>query len=163
MSIHYHPSKANLVIDALSRLSIGSIGHIEEEKKELANDSHRLASSRFQIMDSTVRGIVVTNGAESLLVSLLKEKQDQYPIFLELQANVHNQRVLTFEQYGGVVWRYQGRLCVPMVDGIQERIVEETHRSRYSIHSYSTKMYCDLREVYSWEGMKKCIAKFVAK
>ncbi|WMV40704.1 hypothetical protein MTR67_034089 [Solanum verrucosum] len=50
-----------------------------------------------------------------------------------------------------------------MVDELQERIMEEAHSFRYSIHPGSTKMYCDLREVYWWNGMKKDIAEFVAK
>ncbi|WMV08025.1 hypothetical protein MTR67_001410 [Solanum verrucosum] len=50
-----------------------------------------------------------------------------------------------------------------MMDGIQERIMEEDYSSKYSIHPGSTKMYRDLREVYWWNSMKKGIAKFVAK
>ncbi|WMV18771.1 hypothetical protein MTR67_012156, partial [Solanum verrucosum] len=61
------------------------------------------------------------------------------------------------------VLRYQGRLCVPRVDKLQERIIEEAHSSRYSIHLGSTKMYHDLRDVYWWSSMKKGIAEFVAK
>ena len=30
MSVHYHPGKANVVADALSRLSMGSVAHVEE-------------------------------------------------------------------------------------------------------------------------------------
>ncbi|KAH0658205.1 hypothetical protein KY289_026953 [Solanum tuberosum] len=134
MSILYHPCKANIVADALNRL-----------------------------MDSTEGGIVVMNGAESSLVSEVKGKQYQDPILLELKANVHKQKVLAFEQGGDGVLRFQGRLCVPMVDGLQERIMEEAHSSRYTIHSGSTKMYHDLKEVYWWNSMKKGIAKFVAK
>ena len=59
--------------------------------------------------------------------------------------------------------KYQDRLCVPRVDGIQERIMEKSHCSIYSINLGSTKMYRDLREVYRWEGMKMDIAEFVAK
>ena len=33
MSVHYHPAKANVVADALSRLSMGSVAHVEEERK----------------------------------------------------------------------------------------------------------------------------------
>ncbi|WMV25593.1 hypothetical protein MTR67_018978, partial [Solanum verrucosum] len=33
MSIIYHPSKANVVVNALSRLSMGSTSHVEEEKR----------------------------------------------------------------------------------------------------------------------------------
>ena len=52
------------------------------------------------------------NGAESSLVSEVKEKKDQDPILLELKANVHKQKVLAFVQGGDGVLRYQGRLCV---------------------------------------------------
>ncbi|WMV45366.1 hypothetical protein MTR67_038751 [Solanum verrucosum] len=70
---------------------------------------------------------------------------------------------MAFEQRGDGVLRYQGRLCVPRVDELQERILEEDHSSRYSIHLGSTKMYRDLGEVYWWSSMKKGIAEFVAK
>ncbi|WMV20158.1 hypothetical protein MTR67_013543 [Solanum verrucosum] len=107
MSILYHPGKANVVADALSRFSMGSTTHIKEEKRELAKDVHRLTRSRVRLMDSTEGGVVVMNGAESSLVSEVKEKQDQDPILLALKANVHTQKVLAFEQGGDGVLRYQ--------------------------------------------------------
>ena len=97
MSILYHPGKANVVVDSLSRLSMGSTAHVEEGKRELEKDVHRLERLGFRIMDSIEGGIVVTNGAESSLVAEVKEKQDQDPIFLELKVNVHKQKVLAFE------------------------------------------------------------------
>ncbi|KAH0712585.1 hypothetical protein KY289_008544 [Solanum tuberosum] len=148
MSILYHPGKANVVVDALSRLSMGSTAHVDEEKRELAKDVHRLERLEVRLMDSTEGEIVVTNEVESSLVSEVKEKEDQDPIVLELKANAHKQKVSAFEQGGDGVLRYQGRLCVLIVDGLQERIMEEAHSSRYSIHPGSTKMYRDLREVY---------------
>ena len=30
MSAHYHPNKANVVADALNKLSIGSVDHVDE-------------------------------------------------------------------------------------------------------------------------------------
>ena len=59
--------------------------------------------------------------------------------------------------------RYQGRLCVPNVDDLRNRILEEAHGSCYSIHPGSTKMYHELREVF-WQGrLMKDIVKFVAR
>ena len=43
MSVHYHPGKANVVADAFSRLSMGSVAHVEEKRKELVKDVHRLS------------------------------------------------------------------------------------------------------------------------
>ena len=53
------------------------------------------------------------------------------------------------------VLRYQGRLCVPNVDGLRNQVLEEVHGSRYFIHPGSTKMYHDLRKVFWWDGLKK--------
>ena len=58
----------------------------------------------------------MTNGDELSLVLEVKENQDQDPVSLELKANVHKQRVLAFEQGGDGVLRYQGRLCVSMME-----------------------------------------------
>ncbi|WMV54778.1 hypothetical protein MTR67_048163 [Solanum verrucosum] len=93
MSVHYHPGKANVVADALSRLSMGSVAHVEEERKELAKDVHRLARLGVRLMSISDGGVTVQNGEESSLVVEVKEKQDTDPILLELKGAVHNQRV----------------------------------------------------------------------
>ncbi len=64
---------------------------------------------------------------------------------------------------GDGVLRYQGRLCVPDVDGLKDRILEEAHGSRYSIRTGSTKMYHDLKKIYCWEYLKRDISEFVSK
>ena len=61
MSILYHPCKADVVVDALSRLSVGSTAYFEKDKKFLARDVHRLAHLGVRLMDSTKRGIVMMN------------------------------------------------------------------------------------------------------
>ena len=59
------------------------------------------------------------------------------------------------------VLRYQLRLCIHNVDCLRNRILEEAHGCRYSIHPGSTKMYPNLREVFWWGGMKKDIDEYV--
>ena len=91
----------------------------------------------------------------------MKEKKYKDPILLESKANIHMQKVLDFEQGGDGVMRYKGWLCVPMVDGIQQRIMEDYNNSKYSIHLDSTKIYQELKEVYWWSSMKG-IAEFIS-
>ena len=105
---------------------MGSTFNVEEEKREYAKYVHTLEHLRVRLRNSTKGGIVVTNGAESSLLSEVKENQDQDPI--------HHKKVLDFEQGGAGVLKYQGRLCVPKVDGLQVRILEGAYSSRYSIH-----------------------------
>ena len=96
MSILYHLGKANVVVDALSRLSIGRNAYVEEEKGELDTNLHRLSRLRVRLLDFTKDGIVATNEVESSLVSKVEEKQDQDRILLDLKASVHKQIVLAF-------------------------------------------------------------------
>lgn len=60
-----------------------STSHVEEDKKKLDKDVHRLARLGVKLMDSTEGGMVVTNGTESSLVSEVKKKQDQDLILLD--------------------------------------------------------------------------------
>ncbi|XP_070054476.1 uncharacterized protein [Nicotiana tomentosiformis] len=61
------------------------------------------------------------------------------------------------------VQRLRGRLCVPNVDGLRERILEEAHSSWYSIHPGATKMYRDLIQHFWWRRKKKDIVEYVAR
>ncbi|KAJ0494986.1 putative nucleotidyltransferase, Ribonuclease H [Helianthus annuus] len=55
------------------------------------------------------------------------------------------------------------RLWVPSQDDLRTLLMDEAHKSRYSIHPGSDKMYKDLRTQYWWPGMKKDIALYVSK
>ena len=55
MNVHYHPGKANVVDDALRRMSMGSTTHVEDGKKMLVKDVHRLARLGVWLVDSTSR------------------------------------------------------------------------------------------------------------
>ncbi|GJR32093.1 putative reverse transcriptase domain-containing protein [Tanacetum coccineum] len=43
------------------------------------------------------------------------------------------------------------------------KIMDEAHKTRYSVHPGADKMYYDLRDMYWWPGMKKEIAIYVSK
>ena len=46
---------------------------------------------------------------------------------------------------------YQGRLCVPNVDGLRNQILKEAHGSCYSIYSGSTKIKMTLGKCFGWK------------
>ena len=68
MNVHYHPGKANVVADALSRMSMGCTAHVEDEKKKLVNDIHRLARLGVRLVNYTSWGVSVYPSPESSLV-----------------------------------------------------------------------------------------------
>ena len=50
MNVQYYLGKANVVVDALSRMSLGSTTHIEDDKKDLAKEVHRLGVFQFTLV-----------------------------------------------------------------------------------------------------------------
>lgn len=73
------------------------------------------------------------------------------------------------ESEKGFVKSSDGILCfgdrnwVPLYGGLRELIMHESHKSRYSIHPRSYKMYQDLKKLYWWPNMKADIALYVSK
>jgi hypothetical protein len=61
------------------------------------------------------------------------------------------------EDEHGTMW-FRKRICVPDVDHLREKILQEAHDSAYSIHPGSTKMYHELNERYWWYDMKRDVA-----
>jgi hypothetical protein len=61
----------------------------------------------------------------------------------------------------GTVW-FRKRICVPDVDHLRAKILQEAHDSAYFIYPSSTKMYQNLKERYWWYGMKRDVAAHVA-
>ena len=59
MNVHYHPGKDNVVADALSSMSMRCIAHVEDDKKELVKDIHRLGILGLRLVDSTTGGASV--------------------------------------------------------------------------------------------------------
>ena len=64
MSVLYHLGKDNVVADALSRMNIDSVSHIEEAKKDLMKDVHRLARLGVRLEDSLNGGFMVHHNFE---------------------------------------------------------------------------------------------------
>ena len=62
----------------------------------------------------------------------------------------------------GVLW-FDNRLVVPKDRDLRNKILEEAHSSKLSIHPGSSKKYQDLRPRFWWTKMKKEIAAYVAR
>ena len=52
MSVLYHPNKANVVRDALIRMTMGSVSHVDEDMKDLVKAFHWLSRLDVRFKDS---------------------------------------------------------------------------------------------------------------
>ncbi|GKB23638.1 putative reverse transcriptase domain-containing protein [Tanacetum coccineum] len=58
---------------------------------------------------------------------------------------------------------FMDRIWVSLVGGVRTIIMDEAHKTRYSVHLGADKMYHDLRDMYWWPGMRRDIATYVSK
>nr|GFB57271.1 reverse transcriptase domain-containing protein [Tanacetum cinerariifolium] len=56
-----------------------------------------------------------------------------------------------------------GRSWIPCYGNLRTVIMHESHKSKYSIHPGSDKMYQDIKKLYWWPNMKADIATYVRK
>jgi hypothetical protein len=156
LEIHYDPGKANVVANALSRKSHVNAIMVSQMPRELYEEFERLNLGFV----AHIEGITIE--VEPTLKQEIKKGQLEDPKILEISEMVEAGKAPDFtEDEQGIVW-FRKRICVPHVDHLREKILQEAHDSAYSIHPGSTKMYHDLKERYWWYGMKCDVAAHVA-
>ncbi|GKA86822.1 putative reverse transcriptase domain-containing protein, partial [Tanacetum coccineum] len=64
---------------------------------------------------------------------------------------------------GGELWNRRFVCWKPNLGNLRGVIMHESHKSKYSIHPRSDKMYQDLKKLYWWPNMKAEIATYVGK
>jgi hypothetical protein len=148
LRINYHPGKANVVADALSRRSHMSQLVVDSMSFELCEDFDKL----------NLRIVANTEAMEmevgSSLLQEIRRGQLEDERVQEIKRTIKEEKPPGFsEDDEGVLWD-KGRICVPNVKELKEKILHEAHESAYSIHPGGNKMYHDLKATYGWYGMK---------
>ncbi|KAI3797919.1 hypothetical protein L1987_33183 [Smallanthus sonchifolius] len=83
---------------------------------------------------------------------------------LELGAMVFALKIWRHYLYGTKCTIYTDHKSLQHIfDQKEELVMDEAHKSRYSIHPGSDKMYHDLKVLYWWPKMKADIATYVSK
>nr|GEV68407.1 putative reverse transcriptase domain-containing protein [Tanacetum cinerariifolium] len=63
----------------------------------------------------------------------------------------------------GEAFKQENILAERLHGGVRTIIMDEMHKTRYSVHPGADKMYHDTRNMYWWPGMKRDIAIYVSK
>ncbi|GKF01634.1 putative reverse transcriptase domain-containing protein [Tanacetum coccineum] len=133
--IRYHPGKANVVADALSR-------------------KERVKPKRVQAMSMTIQSSM----KEKLLAAQNKATKE-HNVPAEILGDLDQQ----MEKKGDGGLYFMDRIWVPLIGNAMTIIMDKDHATGYSIHPGADKMYYDLRDTYWWSRMKMDIATYVSK
>ena len=157
-TIEYHPGKANVVADALSRKSTSSISHLKDVYLPRLVE---LRSLGVRLVLTDTGALLATFHIRPVLIDRIRELQTQDPTMIKLKREAESGQLKGFSVRADGTVMTGHRLCVPDVGELKKEIMEEAHYSAYAMHPGSTKMYHTLREHYWWRGMKKDVAEFV--
>ena len=159
-TIDYHPGKANVVADALSRKSTGSLAYMQTIQLPLMVELRELGvelemhASRALFSSFQLRPILVDQILEAQL-------EDPYLVGMRKKVEEGEQSDFSIRDDGALV--IGSRLYLPAVEELKRQVLEEAHCAAYAMHPGSTKMHRTLKEYYWWSGMKREVAEYVSK
>ncbi|GJZ60116.1 putative reverse transcriptase domain-containing protein [Tanacetum coccineum] len=137
--IRYHPGKANVVADALSRKEREPPLRVQALVMTIGLNLPK------QILDAQTENIK-NEDVGGMLVENSKDPEKFRTEKLEPRAD-------------GTLW-FNGRSWLPCYGDLRTVIMHESYKSKYSIHLGSKKMYQDIKKLYWWPNMKENIATY---
>ncbi|GJX03272.1 putative reverse transcriptase domain-containing protein, partial [Tanacetum coccineum] len=91
------------------------------------------------------------------------KKEDVGGMLVENAKNPEAIRTEKLEPRADGTLCLNGRSWLPCYGDLRTVIMHESHKSKYSIHPGSDKMYQDMKKLYWWPNMKADIATYVSK
>ncbi|GKC71117.1 putative reverse transcriptase domain-containing protein [Tanacetum coccineum] len=139
--IRYHLGKANIVADSLSR--------------------------KERIEPLRVRALVMTIGLDlpkqilkAQIEALKPEKLEKEDVGGMIRKDIPREKL---EPRADGTLCLNGRSWLPCYGDLRSMVLHESHKSKYSIHPGSEKMYQDMKKLYWWPNIKADIATYVSK
>ncbi|KAL0416244.1 UNVERIFIED_CONTAM: Transposon Tf2-11 polyprotein [Sesamum latifolium] len=143
-TIDYHPGKANIVADALSRKTVDQLVGI------ICYNVEYLTALRAMNVHFSVGGdlLLATMQVKPSLKDKIKDAQDKDPYLQKMKTKMQEGKNDQFVIQNDGTLLNGKRMCVPNVEELRTEIMHEAHYAPYAMHPGSTKMYRDLRPYY---------------
>jgi hypothetical protein len=159
LEVHYHPGKANVVADALSRKAQCNCVSMDSKIATLCDE---LCKLNIEVVSSGALSYISVEPTlhEQIVMAQIGDKGVQV-IKEMIEQDVDKYKCFR-QDNKGILW-FGDRLVVPKNPELRKKILDEAHLSKFSMHPGSNKMYHDLKSLYWWTRMKREIAKYVSE
>ncbi|GKE90511.1 putative reverse transcriptase domain-containing protein [Tanacetum coccineum] len=144
--IRYHPGKANVVADALGR-----------KEREPLRVQYLVMTISLDLLKQILKAQTKARKPENI------KKEDVGGMLVENSKDPKKLRTEKLEPRADGTLCLNGRSWLPCYGDLRTVIMHESHKSKYSIHPGSDKMYQDMKRLYWWPNMKANIATYVSK
>ncbi|KAK4397832.1 hypothetical protein Sango_1258700 [Sesamum angolense] len=158
-TIDFHIGKTNVVAEAFSRKSSSMPANLGSHNHTLLLE---MRSMNTKLEVDQVAGLLADLQLKPNFVDHIKEAQTRDPLLRMRERLKQGKKSIFSVRVDGVLVNGE-RVCVPDVDRLRKKILEEARNVSYAIHPGTTKMYRNLKPYYWWQIMKKDVAEFVAK
>ncbi|WVZ89582.1 hypothetical protein U9M48_035963 [Paspalum notatum var. saurae] len=157
LEIHYHPGKANLVADALSRRAHCNVIEPRPTVRVLCCEIDDIEMPSDQ--PAELYNLIVEPSIKEQIIEV--QKRDSGMAHIRVGIGEERNACFTLDDQG-VLW-FKNRLVVPKDMELRKKILDEAHTSVLAMHPGSNKMYQDLKQKFWWTRMKREIAKYVSE
>ena len=154
--LKYHPGKANVVADALSRKTLNVAWMMIKEAELIESFRDLNLGISIALRAIQFSQIKITSDFKEQI----QHAQQQDASFQRTITLVQSGKLTRFTQDRKGIWWHQGRIYVPEADSLRSKILEEAHKSEFTMHHRINKMYHDLKIMFWWPGMKSDVADF---
>ncbi|GJZ82122.1 reverse transcriptase domain-containing protein [Tanacetum coccineum] len=125
------------------------------DKEEVAIDAIPLATKRPSVVDYKIR----KEGKKTYYYIIRADGSSKMYLVFSHMLKIFNREDLE------TLWKLSSvkdEILVAQGEASKDKVMDETHASRYSVHSGADKTYYDLRDINWWPCMKKDIATYVS-
>ncbi|WVZ52210.1 hypothetical protein U9M48_003292 [Paspalum notatum var. saurae] len=157
LEVHYHPGKANVVADALSRKAHCNFIEARLTVRVLCCEIGDIEMPI--VLEAELYNLVLEPTTKDQIIAA--QKQDKGMV--QIRDEIDDKKKACFKlDEEGVLW-FKNRLVVPKDMELRKQILDEAHISMFTLHPGSNKMYQDLKQKFWWTRMKREIAKYVTE
>ncbi|GJV50611.1 putative reverse transcriptase domain-containing protein [Tanacetum coccineum] len=136
--LRYHPRKTNVVADALSRKSRPKPLRVRALVMTISLNQHLVMTSVF------------LNPCANLDMLKLRRRKRRELWYRRFVVGM----IKNLEPRADGTLCLKNRSWIPCFGDLRALIMHNSHKSKYSIHPGSDKMYQDLKKLYWWPNMK---------